>query len=177
MKLFLALILCLPAFGQVVNRWSASTGLVSLSGAGTTATVQQPATNSTAVVIEQIQVYCSVACTVTQKVNGTAATATAAPVCTTSQASPCVTPLLPTQLNLPAPFNFYSASNVGTGQVQGAITYIPAGGTVVLCAAKSCGNGGDVTLGTGLGTASNYSAVINSITGNVDITFYLRQVS
>jgi len=55
---------------------------------------QQPATNGADTVIEQVVVYCSVPCNVTQAANGTAATATAG---TLNQIVPLV--------NLPAPVN------------------------------------------------------------------------
>ncbi len=73
---------CAPtvAHAQNILRWSATTGDVSLNSAGTTDTIQQPATNGSDVAIDQIVVYCSVACTVTQAANGAAATATAGTV-------------------------------------------------------------------------------------------------
>jgi len=152
------------AFGQQVQRWNATTGDVSLSGAGTTATVQQPATNASQLIIEQVTVYCSVACNVTQTVYGTAATSTAG----------TVTPILPTPLTYSAPFSFFTASNVGTGTQQGPIIHIPAGGTVPICLSVTCGAGADVTLGTAGGTTSNYSVTISSITGTANINFILR---
>lgn len=152
------------AYGQQIQRWSATTGDVSLSGAGTTATIQQPATGANQVVIEQVVVYCSVACTVTQSAYGTAATSTAG----------SVTPLLPTPVTYMAPFNFFTASNVGAGTQQGAALHVPAGGTVSVCLAVACGNDADTVLGTAGGTAANYSATVGTISGTANITFILQ---
>lgn len=163
--LFLAL--ALPALSQQVIRFSATTGDVSLVSAGTTATLQQPATNAGQVIIDQIVVYCSVACNLTQAANGTAATTTAG----------TVTPLLPTNLATTMPVNFFTASNVGTGTAQGGIIHIPAGSTVTICLSTSCGAAGDVRIGTGQGTAANYSAVVSSITGTANIIFIGRTSS
>ena len=170
-RLFLILALAAPLFAQTTIRWSATTGDVSLSGSAYSATVQQPAVASlsgSAVYLDQVQVYCSVACSVTQAVNGSAATSTAG----TLQA------LLPTPLNAVVPLTFWTASNVGTGTDQGGITHVPAGGTVILCLAPSCGNPAQFTLGPGSGTASNYSVTIASgVTGTVNITVFGRTVS
>lgn len=165
--LLLAALLSAPAFSQQTIRWSATTGDVSLSSAGTTATIQQPATNASQEVLEQVVVYCSVACSVTQAASGTAATTTAG----------TVTPVLPNQLSVPVPVNFFTASNVGAGTAQGGAVHIPAGGTVVLCMNTACGNSQNVTLGTSGGTGTNYSVSVSSITGTANITFYGRAVS
>jgi hypothetical protein len=151
------------AYGQQWTRYSATTGDMSLTGAST-ATIQQPATNGSDVILDQIVVYCSVACSVTQAANGTAATTTAG----------TVTPILPAPANTPATVKFFTASNVGSGTAQGGITHIPAGGTAVLCLSKSCGAGADVTLGYGGGGTSNYSVTIASISGTANITFLIR---
>jgi len=165
MKHFLLLLGLLASLGQAqqVIRYSATTGDLSLSAAST-ATIQQPATNGTDVVIDQIVVYCSVACSVTQAANGAAATTTAG----------TVTPLLPATGNIQPTVKFFTTSNVGTGTAQGGITHIPAGGTVVLCLSKSCGASADVVVGYGAGAASNYSATIASISGTANITFFVR---
>lgn len=167
MKRLLIPILCLAACAanaQNVQRWSATTGDVALVAAGTTATVQAlaPTAGAQTVYLEAAIVYCSVACTVTQAVNGAAATATAG----------TVTPILPTPLNYAAPFTFWTASNVGAGTAQGQATHVAAGGTVVLCFNPACGNAGQVQIGQGAGTAGNYSVTISSITGTANITFY-----
>src|SRR5690348_886147 len=99
MKTILALLfLAVSAFSQSTSRWAATTGDVSLNGAGTTATIQQLAIDkSSQAFIDQIVVYCSVACSITQAANGAAATATAG----------TITPILPTQLNLSIPLTFW----------------------------------------------------------------------
>lgn len=168
MKIVLGMLLALPAFGQQIIAWKATTGDVSLMAAGTKATIQKTTNNSVTVYIDKIEVYCSVACSVTQTANGTAASATAG----------TINPVLPTLPTLTMPFNFYTASNVGSGTDQGGITHVPAGGTVVFCLSPNCSNGQQVYLGTtdgGVGT--NYTIVIGSITGTVNITFYGRVTS
>lgn len=163
-----ALFLFAAAFAihaQNTQRWMATTGDQSLSGSGTTATIQQPAANGALVTLEQIVVYCSVACNVSQAANGTAATTTAA------QSS--ITPVLPTATNAQPPFNFFTRSDVGTGTAQGGIYHLAAGQTITFCLAASCLNGRDVVLG-GSSTGLNYSVSINSITGTANIAFYVR---
>lgn len=145
-------------------RFSATTGDGSLNSAATTATLQQPATGADNVLVDQAVIYCSVACSATQAANGSAATTTAG----------TVTPILPSQLNITPNVKFFTASNVGTGTAQGGILHIPAGGTAVLCLSPACGNPAQVILGTGSGSAANYSITIASLTGTVNITFYGR---
>lgn len=159
----LILLLALPLFAQNQVRWAATTGNVSQTGATYTATIQQPATGQTQAYLDQIVVYCSVACTVTQDANGTAATSTAG----------TVTPILPAQFKTPVGVTFWTASNVGNGTQQGGIINLPATSTVTLCLSPACGNPAQVLLPTG-GTASNYSVTINAITGTSNITFYGR---
>jgi hypothetical protein len=149
---------------QQQARWSATTGDVSLTAQTTAATIQQAANSPTDVVIEQIVVYCSVACNATQAANGSAATSTAG----------TIYPLLPVPLNWPPPFTFWTASNVGSGTTQGGIMHLAAGQTVTFCLSKACGAGGDVTIGKGAASAANYTVNISSITGTANITFYLR---
>lgn len=163
-KLILLSLFAAAAFAQNVTRWAATTGDTSLSAAATTATIQQPASNGATVSIDQVVVYCSVACNVTQAANGSAATTTAG----------TVTPIVPSPGNSVISATFWTASNVGTGTAQGGITHIPAGSTVVLCLSPQCGNTGQVVLG--LGTSANYSVTIASITGTVNITFYGRSI-
>lgn len=141
------------AFAQAPIRYSATTGDVVLSGSGTAFTIQQPAANAKQVTLESAQVYCSVACTVTQSQNGAAATATAG----TSAA------ILPT---LPAPAasaTTWTASNVGGGTAAGGKLYVPATATVVLDLSQ-------IKMGA-TGTGTNYSIVVSSITGTANITF------
>lgn len=168
-KILLILALAvLPLRAQQTTRWVATTGDVSLSGAATSATIQQPAVaDGSQVYLDQLVIYCSVACNVTLAANGAAATATAG----------TIRPLLPNQLNAPINQTFWTASNVGTGTAQGGITHIPAGGTVVLCLSPSCGAAAQVILGPGGGTASNYTVTVASITGTANITFFGRSQS
>lgn len=166
MKRLLALAL-LPASlasAQTSVRWFATSGDVPLSTAATTVTIQQPATNPAMAYIDQVVVYCSVACSITTAVNGTAATSTAGTVQT----------LLPNQPNLPIPLTFWTASNVGTGTSQSGILHVSAGATVTLCFSPQCGNGSQYILGSGSGTNNNFSVITNSITGTVNITIYGR---
>ena len=165
MKTIIASLLLIAGLSaQNMVRWAATTGDLSLSGAST-ATIQQPATNAVTVLVDQIVVYCSVNCAVTQAANGTGATGTAG----------IVTPILPSQLNASPNVTFWTSSNVGTGTAQGGIVHIPAGSTVTLCLSPNCGaSTGQVTLGSGGGTGSNYSLIIGSISGTANITFYGR---
>ena len=144
-------------------RWAATTGDVTISAAYT-ATIQQPATGGALQSIDQVVVYCSVACTVTQAANGTAATTTAG----------TVAPILPAPLSVTLPLSFFTASNVGAGTAQGGALHIFAGDTKVLCLSSTCGTAGQVALPPGGGTAANYSITIGSISGTVNITFYGR---
>lgn len=147
------------------TRWSATTGDLSLSVSATIATVQNLAVSQAGnIYVDQIQVYCSVACSATQYANGTAATATAG----------TVNAILPTQLTASLPLTFWTGSNVGAGIEQGGVTHVPAGSTVVLCLSPSCGAPAQVTLGPGGGTASNYSLSIGAITGTANVTFFGR---
>jgi hypothetical protein len=164
--LFLAVIAAATMFGQQVIRFSATTGDVVLSGAGTTATLQQPATNAGQVQLETVVVYCSVACNITQAANGTGATTTAG----------TVTPVLPSQLNLAVPVNFFTASNVGAGTAQGGIFHLTGAGTQVFCLNVSCGATSTVALPT-FGIGSNYSITVSTITGTANITVYGRYLN
>ena len=159
-----------PQFDQNAVRWFATTGDVSLNGAGTTATIQQPATGAQQVQLEQIVVYCSVACNVTQTANGTAATATAG----TIQA------ILPNPLSSSAQpvvpnVTFWTASNVGAGTAQAGIFHIGGLGTQDFCLSTACGALRTVYLAIPPGSPggnANYSVTISSITGTANITFY-----
>lgn len=159
------LALCLPAHAQNSVAWKASTGDVSLTAAATTATVQKASINNVLVTLDKAEVYCSVACSVTQAANGTAATTTAG----------TISPVLPDNPISTLPFQFYTASNVGSGTDQGGIIHVPAGSTYVICLSKSCGNASDVKLGTTEGGAGvNYSFTVSSITGTANITVFGR---
>ena len=163
MKPIVLILAALPLFAQQQIRWAATTGDVVISAAYT-ATIQQPATNQSQVHLDQIVVYCSAACSVTQAANGSAATTTAG----------TVTPILPTGLAVPVPVNFFTASNVGAGTAQGGAVHIAAGAAVVLCFTASCGNPAEVILGSGQGAAANYSVTIGSVSATVNITYYGR---
>lgn len=144
----------LPAMAQS-NRYSATTGDVSLTSAGATFTIQKPAVTGAQAktpVLESITAYCSVACSVTQAYNGAAATATAG---TTSP--------LPPNTGITATATVWTASNVGAGTAAGGIIHIAAGGTQVIDVSKVSVNGA--------GTAANYSVTVGSITGTVNFTF------
>ena len=155
LKLPLFVLICFSSLYAQVNRFSATTGDVSLSGAGTALTIQQPATNGKTVVFETAVVYCSVTCTVTQSQNGTAATATAG----------TAVPILPTPTTTQASATVWTASNAGTGtSVGGALHIASAPGTVVLDLSK-------VVMGNG-GTGTNYTITVGSITGTANITVY-----
>lgn len=151
---------------QQIYRWSATTGDVSLSAATTTVTLQEPATNGSDTAVDQVVVYCSVACTVTQAANGSAATSTAG----------TINPLAPTPTNAPVPVNFFTSSNVGTGTTQGGTVHVPAGSTAVLCLSRACGTSADVVISRGGGTRANYSVSIGSMTGTANITVYFRSL-
>ena len=148
----------LAAQSPQINRYSFSTGDVTLNSAGYTATLQQPATNAKTVTLETVTVYCSVSCVVTQVQNGTGATATAG----------TVTPLNPTIA--PATSTFWTASNVGGGTAVGTAYHITGAGSVTFCYNNSSCPGiiNSVTLGN-RGINNNYSWVISSITGTVNI--------
>lgn len=148
--------------------WSATSGDVSLSGAATAVTVQAPATNPSTTYIDSVVVYCSVACSVTQSVNGAAATTTAG----------SFKVLSPGPINFTVPLSFFTASNLGAGAVaQGGITHVPAGGTVVLCFTQSCGNPQQFQMTKGSGTADNFTVSVASITGTANITIFGRVVN
>jgi len=158
MKALLALLLALPSFGQnqhprsvsEVPRVYIATCSATLSGAGTACTIQQPATGANNVRLMYAQVYCSVACTVTQERNGTAATATSA---TVKRVNPDRTDAITAVV--------YSASDVGVGTAFVDKTLV-AGTTVIKL---------DGVYLLGSGTAKNYTVRVASMTGTVAIAF------
>lgn len=154
---------------QNVVQWTATTGDVSLSPGATAATIQQVATTAgpRLAYVDQVIVYCSVACSVTAAVNGAAATTTAG----------TIQPLAPWPANAVIPLTFWTASNVGAGTAQGGIIHVPAGGTVTLCYSPICLAPGQVILSPGLGTGGNFTVSIASITGTANITLVGRSVS
>jgi hypothetical protein len=140
----------LPAAAQT-NHYVSTTGLVSLTGAATAATIQQPAANARQVTLEWATIYCSVACPVTQSQN-----------CTTAATATAETPV-GIAGNTPAPSTatFWTASNA-SGCTTLTTEYIPAGATFTFDLSK-------IRLVTS-GTASNYTITIGAITGNAKIT-------
>jgi len=164
--LVLVAALAVASFGQQTVRWFATTGDQVLAGAGTSATIQQLATNGSQALIDQVVIYCSVACNVTFTANGTAATATAG----------TVTPLLPSPLNAVILLGFWTSSNVGAGTSQGGIVHVPAGSSVPVCFSPTCGAATQYQFGPGGGTGSNFTVTVASITGTVNFTLFGRSV-
>jgi hypothetical protein len=156
-RVFCAALIAACLMGQNAGgfRYSATTGNVSLSGAGTSFTVQQPQSGAASVNLEAAVVYCSVACTLTQAQNGTAATATAG----------TVNPLLP--FGPASNTTVWTASNVGTGTPAGGALVLQAGIPVTLIMSG-------ITLPK-TGTATNYTFTISSITGTANITVYWKE--
>lgn len=150
--LFTVALAAIPALAQV-NRFSATTGDLSLSGAGTTLTIQQPAANGKLVSLESATVYCSTACSVTLTQNGTAATATAG----------TVVPILP--LGVAGVANIFTASNVGSGTLVGGIVRIAGGAGTDRTFTLT-----PIVLPSGGGTGTNFNVVVSSITGTANIT-------
>jgi len=142
-------------FGQAQTyNYSATTGDVSLSSAGTSFTIQQPATNGKNVKLSSALVYCSVACDITQAQNGTAATATAG----------TATAILPGGLFTPATATVWTASNVGSGTAVGGTIHQTSQQYIPIDLSKiSMGNTGKNT---------NYTITISSITGTANITLF-----
>ena len=153
-RVLLAVLLACSAAGQNTGgfRYSATTGNVSLTGTATSFTVQQPAQNGKQVHLEAAVVYCSVACSLTQSQNGTAATATAG----------TVNPLLPFGPTIPS--TVWTGSNVGNGVAAGGILNLQAGIPVTLILSG-------LTL-PATNAATNYTFTIASITGTANITVY-----
>jgi hypothetical protein len=149
---------------QDALRWYTTGGDQVLTAQTTALTVQQPATNGIQAAVDQVVVYCSVACNVTININGTAATTTAG----------TITPLLPTPLNAAVPLNSFTSSNVGAGTQQGPILHVAAGATVTLCFTQACGSPNQFVLPPGAGTSSNFTVNISSITGTANIAIYGR---
>lgn len=157
LKRFVALgaLFCASAFSQ--ETWFASsTGVVSLSGAGATATLQRAASTSKNITLDTATVYCSVACTITQSQNGTAATATAGTIRGINPSA-----------YARSEATFWTASNVGAGTTIGAPVTCTAACTIVLDLSK-------VSIPTG-STSFNYSITISSITGDYSIGFIHKE--
>ena len=156
-RLIIAAIFAACLWGQNAGgfRYSATTGDVVLVSAGTKFTIQQPASNANQITLESAVVYCSVACTLTQAQNGTAATSTAG----------SISPLLP--FGPVSPTTVWTASNVGGGTAAG-------GNLVLLAGVASTLNMSNITMPK-TGTATNYTFVISSISGTANITLYWRE--
>ncbi len=166
LALFLALCVGMNAQSGTVQRWTATTGDVSLMSAGYVATIQQPSGTASPVMIDKVVAYCSVACTVTFYANGS-------PGATTTAGT--VLPLLPVALSATPAFNFFAASNVTVGTQQGGAIHLSAGIPTAICFSKACGETSDYAITTA-GTQSNFSASIGSITGTVNVTFITHTV-
>jgi hypothetical protein len=76
-------------------------------------------------------------------------------------------------LSAPISATFWTASNVGTGTLQGGIYNQTAAGTVGFCLNTSCGASQSVSLAMS-GTGSNYSVVVTMASGTANVTFYGR---
>lgn len=128
-----------------------------LAAAAETLTVQQPASGAARrVIFRSASVYCSVACNITFRINGTAATATANTVVQLSPAGP--TPLA----------TAFSVSDVGVGTKVAPIFAVAAGGT------QSFDLTGMELRGSG--TAKNLSVSTDAITGNARIQIVWEEV-
>lgn len=135
--------------GTVLGQSFCASKAQSLSGAATAVTVQQPIFNGKTTRFHGAWVDCSVACTLTLKRDGSAASATSLTVTKLNSGGAAATATA-----------FYD-SNVGAG--TSIATYnIPAGG----------GLGLDLSAFylTGSGTTKNLTLAIGSITGNTTIT-------
>lgn len=136
-----------------VSRFTATTGDVALTSSGTTLTIQQPVLSSKLVTLETAIVYCSVACSVTQRQNGTP----------TSPAAGTPIPLLPLT-TLPAA-GILTASSISGGTMPGGILRILGGvGTDRNLTLTG------ISLPSGAGSVSDYSIIVSAITGTANIT-------
>jgi hypothetical protein len=143
------------AFAQ--DQWfSSSTGVVALSGAGATATLQRASGTTKSITLDTATVYCSVACTITQSQNGTAASSTAGSIRGVNPSSGAASSA-----------TFWTASNVGAGTSIGAPITCDAACTVSIDLSKVI-----IPAGT---TNFNYSITISSITGNYSIGFMHKE--
>lgn len=136
--------------GEVPRVFSAACDMT-LSGAVGSCTIQQPATGANKVRLISASIYCSVACTVTQNRNGTAATTTAASVRDVNGKGVANTA------------NVFTNSNVGAGSI--AVDPIQFQATIE----TGLGYENTVYL-VGSGTTNNYTWTSSSITGNFKVT-------
>lgn len=128
-----------------------------LAAAAETITIQQPATGSRQVSFISVYLDCSVACSWTLLVNGTAATSTTLAVNNVNPGE------------LAAKTTAWSASNVGTG------TTVQTYNCASACALSIDLTGFTFPQGTGTGT--NLTIKSSSITGTVDINFKYSEKS
>jgi len=151
------LALAVSGFAQPgYNHFVSTTGTTTLAAATTAVTLQQPSTGGKPIIPEWMEVYCSVACVVTQSQNcTTAATATAGTVVA-----------LPGNSGASATATFWTASNA-SGCTTVKKNNIPAGSTFSFSF-----NGLTLPVGT---TTSNYTVSIASLTGDVVITIGHRE--
>ena len=144
--LFLSLFVASLASGQVYVVQKTTT----LAATTEAITVQQPATGARQVTFIGAYFDCSVACTFTLSVNGTAATATSLPVVNVNQGETA------------AKTTAWSGSNVGTGTTIGVYACSAA------CSLSIDLTGVTFAQGTST-TGTNLTLKSNSITGTVDI--------
>lgn len=125
-----------------------------LTAAAESVTVQQVASGIASgkktVNFERAWVYCSVACSFTISLNGTAATTTTLAIS-------------PVGVQPTTTVTAFSASNVGAGTYTSNAYQVPAGGTFLVDASN-------LLLTKGGGTAQNLTVTTNSITGTAEIT-------
>jgi hypothetical protein len=144
-----------------VPQYCSTSGDVSLTGAGTTFTVQIGASGglpaiTKSVVLQYALVTTSVAGAFTQTVNGTNATATAGTITQTPTGAPTIA----------SQATAWTASNVGAGTpIAGKITTFAGGPGITV---DLTNNGYNVILKPV--TNSNYSIVIASMTGTANVT-------
>lgn len=148
----LAAMLLLPVGGSAqdpnITRFSVFKA-TTLSGTAEVVTLQQPAADGEIIRVENVEVWCSVACDITLERDGTAATGTA------------LTPIVKVTYGT-AVTNAFHTSDVGVGSVITTKT-LPLN-TII-----------PITFPGGLylaptGTASNFSVRTSAITGDVKIT-------
>jgi len=146
----------IPAFCQLPTYFVARTGAVNLSSAGTTATLQQPATVADQITVLYAKIICPAACTVTQTQNATGVTGSSGTAGTVIPVGtvPNVTPLTVT---------FWTAVTLSGGTVIDADVCNAACTVVVYYPTYLMGN-------TGINT--NLSITISTVTGNAYIEFY-----
>lgn len=160
--LLLAAALTAAAHAQTTN-FVARTGAVNLSGAGTTATLQQPKTNAEQIQVTYAKVICPAACTVTQTQNATAVTAG-------SGTAGSIVALNPSPSTNPFQLQFWTAVTLSGGTVIDADVCSAACEIVVLFPQNAPGSQGYLLGGSG--PQFNISLTISSVTGNAYIQFY-----